>query len=124
MLVAAALIALVVGVVHSLLGEILIFSKLRDSGIVPTRPAHPLSGRNVRILWATWHLATVFGWAFAGVLFTLAQTSDAFRSATLNATVCAFFTGSILVFIGTGGRHPGWIGLLAVAALTMYSTTA
>ncbi len=118
----AAIVAVIVGIVHSTLGEILIFKKLRTSGVVPTEPAPPLQARNVRILWATWHLASVFGWAFAGILFTLAQDSGPVHIAALNATIFAFLGGSLLVLIGTKGRHPGWLGLLAVAALVFLSS--
>lgn len=121
-LVAAAIIAVIVGIVHSALGELLIFKKLRTSGVVPTEPAPPLQARNVRILWATWHLASVFGWAFAGILFTLAQDSGSAHMAALNATMFAFLGGSLLVLIGTKGRHPGWLGLLAVATLAFLSS--
>ena len=121
-LITAAIIAFIVGIVHSALGEILIFNKLRTSGVVPSEPAPPLQARNVRILWATWHLASLFGWAFAGILFTLAKDSDSVHIAALNATMFAFLGGSLLVFIGTKGRHPGWLGLLAVAALAFLSS--
>ncbi|MBT3313378.1 MAG: hypothetical protein HN390_02075 [Anaerolineae bacterium] len=122
-LVAAAIIAVIVGIVHSALGEILIFKQLRASRIIPTKPAPPLRARNVRILWATWHLASVFGWAFAGILFTLAQDSVSVHTAALNATIFAFLGGSLLVLIATKGKHPGWLGLLAVAALAFLSST-
>jgi hypothetical protein len=59
LLVAAAVIATVTGFVHSLLGERLIFRHLRASSLVPSLPAPPLQSRHVRILWATWHLASV-----------------------------------------------------------------
>lgn len=36
----------------------------------------------------------------------------------LSAIVYANLGGSVLVLIGTKGRHPGWIALLLVAALT------
>lgn len=60
-LATAAGLAVLIGIVHSFLGERLIFRKLRDGSFVPDREAPPLSARNVRILWATWHLASVFG---------------------------------------------------------------
>jgi hypothetical protein len=39
------------------------------------------------------------------------------------AIVGAFLAGSVLVLVATRGRHPGWIGLLAVAALSHLGTT-
>lgn len=122
MLVAAGVLALVTGLVHSVLGEVLIFRHLRSGGLVPAMGAPPLRERNIRIIWATWHLATVFGLAFAGVLLRLAVVPhiDSPSSLIVSAAVFAYLAGSLLVLIGTKGRHPGWIALLVVAALTWF----
>jgi hypothetical protein len=121
---AAGIVAILVGVTHSVLGELLIFRKLRSGHLVPANPAPPLASRNVRILWATWHLASIFGFALAGILFSLAAGSDSLRAAVLNSIVFAFAGGALLVLIGTRGRHPGWIGLLVVAGLTYIGAAA
>ena len=126
MLVAAGVLALVTGLVHSVLGEVLIFRHLRSGGLVPAMGAPPLRERNIRIIWATWHLATVFGWAFAGVLLRLAFAphNDSPGSLIVSAAVFAYLAGSLLVLIGTKGRHPGWIALLVVAVLTWFGANA
>ena len=117
-LAVAAGVAFLTGVAHSVLGEMLIFRQLRRGTLVPGQDAPPLRSRNIRIIWATWHVATLFGWAFAGVLLQLALSPQAsLVSLFLNATVAAYAGGSLLVLVGTGGRHPGWIALAAVAAL-------
>jgi len=113
----AAIVSVLVAIVHSLLGEILIFKKLRVRGIVPTEAFGPLQSRNIRILWATWHLASVFGLGFATILFAAATGHATLDSMTIYAIVSAFVGGSALVLFATQGRHPGWIGLLAVAIL-------
>lgn len=125
MFIAAGAVALITGLVHSLLGEVLIFRHLRRGGLVPTMAAPPLRARNIRIIWATWHLASVFGWAFAGILFRLAIAPDSSASALLaTAIVLANLAGSLLVLIATEGKHPGWIALLLVAALTWFGANA
>ncbi len=108
-MLAAAVVAITVGAIHSVLGEVLIFRHLRQAGIVPTMSAPPLKERQVRILWATWHIATVFSWAFAFALLELTSTGE--------AAILAFLGSSMLVLLGTRGRHPGWVGLLVVAIL-------
>ena len=117
-LIAAAVVAVLVGVVHSVLGEFLIFKKLRSSGLVPKESALPLQSRNIRILWATWHLASVFGFALAAIIFSLSNSPAPKNSTIFNALILAFVGGSALVLIATKGKHPGWVGLLAVAILT------
>ena len=125
MFIAAGVIALITGVGHSVLGEILIFRHLRSSGLVPTMAAPPLRERHIRIIWATWHLASVFGWAFAGILLRLAIAPDGSPSALIvSAVVFANLAGSLLVLIGTKGKHPGWIALLLVALLTWFGASA
>jgi hypothetical protein len=119
---AAGVLALIVGAAHSVLGEILIFRHLRSRGLVPAMGAPPLRERHIRILWASWHLATVFGWASGVVLLRLASpsTESSLQAFVENTIVLAFLGGSFLVLIGTKGRHPGWIGLLGVAALAWF----
>ena len=123
---AAGSLALITGIVHSVLGEILIFRHLRNGGLVPAMAAPPLRERNIRILWATWHLGSVFGWAFAGILFRLAVAphDSSLIAFVLSTIVFANIGASLLVLIGTKGRHPGWIALLAVAVLTWLAASA
>ena len=123
LLATAAVLALVTGVVHSFLGERLIFRHLRTSSIVPTLPAPPLQNRHVRILWATWHLASVLAWALAGLIWQLASNPESALSARsiLVASAAGFIAGSLLVLFATRGRHPGWIALAIVGGLSWAS---
>lgn len=115
--VIAAVLASLVGLVHSILGETLIFGRLRQNGFVPTNGGSLLGEKDIRILWASWHVLTVFGWCFAAILLWLSLPSPSTSSAWFieRAIVIAMLVGSALVFIGTKARHPGWAGLLAVA---------
>lgn len=113
----AAIVSVLVGAVHSFLGELLIFRKLRKSGVVPTEAVPPVRSRNTRILWATWHLASVFGFGFAAILFAAATGQAVLHPTTIYAVIWSFFGGSMLVLFATKGKHPGWVGLILVAAL-------
>lgn len=124
-LIAAAALAFVVGLVHSVLGEIMIFRRMRKPGrVIPTDGGGILLGSNVRILWASWHVLTVFGWGMAAILVWLSRSglwgSDA-RGVGVDVVehtiAISMLAGSMLVLIATKARHPGWIGLLGVAAL-------
>ncbi|MBL8299338.1 MAG: hypothetical protein JNN30_13450 [Rhodanobacteraceae bacterium] len=119
LLTLAAGLLILTGLVHSLLGEWLIFRHLRQGTLVPQLGAPPLLARNVRILWATWHLASVFGWGFAVMLLGLEAAPDGpVRDVVLQAVSAAAAGGSTLVLVGTRGRHPGWVVLGAVAGLS------
>ena len=112
----AGFLSIIVGLVHSILGEFLVFKNLRNGSIVPTTSAPPLRERNIRILWATWHLASIFGFAIGAILIQLATTAEA-PAFIIRSIALSMFSGSILVFYATKAKHPGWIGLLVVALL-------
>ncbi len=117
--VAAAALAFLVGIIHSVLGEILIFRRLRTGGVVPTNGSTLLDERHVRILWASWHVLSVMGWGMASILLWLAMEPSAAGNTAFieKAIIASMLGGALLVLIGTRGRHPGWIGLLGVAIL-------
>lgn len=116
LLVAASALVVVVALVHSVFGERLIFRHLRSRSIAATRPAPPLRSSHVRILWATWHLASALALGLAIVLGRLALDPSP-DTVMLWAIAGAFTVSGALVLGATSGRHPGWIGLFASAVL-------
>lgn len=115
---AAGCLAFVVGLIHSALGERLIFSRMRNGGgIVPTSAEPVLLERHVRILWASWHIVTVFGWALGAVLIRMAFPAGPIELFVRNSVILAMLASSALVVVGTNAKHPGWLGLLGVAVL-------
>jgi len=66
LLLAAAVLLFFIGVVHSVLGEKLIFIRLRSR--IKDQTSLDLSERHVRILWVSWHLVTLFGLVLVTVL--------------------------------------------------------
>ncbi len=102
-LLIGGLVAIVVAVVHSVLGEVLIFQRMRKETIVPTQGQPVLRERYVRILWATWHIVSVFH-----------PVTDV-RGLFLRTVAISMGVSSALVLFATKGMHPGWVGLLIVA---------
>lgn len=125
-LFAGGILSALTAIVHSALGEALIFRYLRSKGVVPDLAMPPLPPRRTGILWATWHLASVFGLAFSAMLFAAALQPPAAPGANvaLMAISIANLLASLLVLIGTGGRHPGWVALLAVSAIAGVASLA
>jgi hypothetical protein len=118
-LASASVLLAIIGSVHSMLGEVLIFRRLRKGGLVPIDGGSALRERQVRILWATWHAVSALAWAMSVMLWQLARTPapDPLQSQLLAAIAAGSLGASALVGIGTRARHPGWLGLLAVAVL-------
>ena len=119
LLITAGALSLLIGIIHSVLGEVLIFSRLRQGSIVPTVGGERLRERHVRILWANWHLVTILGFACAALLFRAGlHPSLPFQPFMTTTITWAMAAGGLLVLYATKGRHPGWAGLLAIAVLT------
>jgi hypothetical protein len=116
---AAAMLIFAIGLVHSVLGERLVFRRMREDGVIPTNGGQVLREGHVRILWASWHVATALGWCVAIVLAwaSLPSSSQQETSFVVQAIVAGTLACSLLVLVGTKGRHPGWIAFLAVAVL-------
>ena len=120
----AGILCFLLGIVHSILGEHLIFNNKRNKGnLVPSVESTALKERHLRIIWATWHLASVFGWCIGALLVKISMEHDLLNSDTKVFVVqCIMFTmglGSLLIFIGTKGKHPGWIVLLLIGFMLL-----
>ena len=122
-LFAAGCLSLALGLIHSVLGEILIFKRMRTGGIIPTN-GHPiLQERHVRILWASWHLVTIFGWGLGAILlrYSALNSESSNQLFIENTILVSMLSGAFLVFVSTKGKHPGWVVLLAIAILLAIS---
>ncbi|WP_293796756.1 hypothetical protein [uncultured Bosea sp.] len=126
LLLGAGVVMALTALVHSVVGEILIFRQLRNGGIVPTQGGPLLRERHVRILWASWHLVSILGLAFAAILIAMAQTPGEPLPNTwlLKVTIAGTLAGSVLVLFATRGRHPGWLSLLVAAILAWLGSSS
>lgn len=120
----AGVLCVVLGLIHSILGEVLIFNPKRHNGkIVPTKRTSELREKHLRIIWATWHLASVFGWCIGAILVKTSLTQNELSPKVIDiiiqSSMYGMFAGSLLVLVGTKGRHPGWIVLLLIGILSL-----
>lgn len=125
----AGILCFIIGIVHSILGETLIFKAKRKKGrIVPSIGNEYLKPGHLRIIWATWHLASVFGWVLGAAMSYIAldenHVDNPFSANFIKLSLAAMIIGSALVLFGTKGKHPGWIGLLLSGILLLLGLLA
>ena len=119
-LILSAITTVVVAVAHSVLGELLIFRKLRNGGIVPTKGQGAIRSSHIRIIWATWHIVSIFGLGLSAILIYIALLPlTNIVPFVLGALAIVMGASSLLVLYATKGRHPGWIGMLIISAATV-----
>jgi hypothetical protein len=102
---------------HSVIGELLLISRLTNDGLPVVGGSPDFARRTLRF---TWHLPTVLGCGFCAILLWLALLASpgielAFveRALTLSFAAC-----TLIVLLISKGKHPGWVAFLGVTLLT------
>jgi len=115
----AGILCFLLGIVHSYLGERLIFSSKRKSGhLVPTLTNDNFRERHLRIMWVTWHLTSIFGWCIGALIVAVSFNQiELDTNLIIKIIISPMFFSSLLVLVGTKGKHPGWVVLLIIAIL-------
>lgn len=121
-LLTSGCLAIVLGIIHSILGEFLIFRHLRESELFSDDGNTKLKKRYLNTLWSTWHLVTLFGWGFGAILILLSFSELAEKSLKdlLLVVGITFFVSSIYWLFGTKGKHPAWVVLAIIALMALW----
>jgi hypothetical protein len=115
LLVAAGMSA-VGGVLHSILGERLILSRLTSEGL-PATLGSPLF--SLRVLRLFWHLVSVAWWGFTALLVLLASMPASGDTRRLIwAIAFTFLASAVVSLIVSRGKHFSWGVLLMIAVAT------
>ncbi len=121
-LVIAAALTLVIGVLHSWLGErYIVVRLLRRPDLPELFGDDTFTRRTVRF---AWHLTTVAWWGLATVLFVLSGAIAGVHvaRAALLAISVAFLASAVLAIVVTRARHLSWIVFLSIAVLCALAT--
>lgn len=120
-LMSAAFCTLLIGAVHSAMGERRIFRHLREGRVIPTRSEPHLRAYQLAIVWASWHLVTVFGLGVTAMLFAAAlpDMPPPLRAGLTACAVGIMLLAAALVAFATRGRHLAWLALSLTSALAL-----
>lgn len=113
-LITGAILAVLISVVHSYLGERFILTRLFRGTSLP----HLFGGDRFtrQTLRFAWHLSSIAWVGLAGVMisFTIADPSQS-RTAALQVISLTFLIHTLITALATRGRHLAWIVYLAIA---------
>ena len=117
LLTISAILTVLMGIVHSLLGERWIFSPLRNKWDLPALQGSVSATK--RTLRFTWHITTVLGFGIAAILFSYASLPSLGPEQLLVLRILAisYLVSFVVALVGSKGRHPSWIVFLVVGVL-------
>ena len=121
-LMVAAVLTVLIGIAHSVLGEKLLLGPLFAKGTVTRLLGSTTFARQV--LRFTWHLTTVFAFGIAAVVAYLAWwPAHPHAVWILRALAITFAASTLVSLIGARGRHFSWWVFLIISFLLWFGST-
>ncbi len=119
MLYIGSFLAVLIGVVHSFLGEKYILIRLfRKDNIPELLGSDWFTKRTLRF---AWHLTTIAWWGFSAILFVSASPSQNTQKEVLLVTGFVFLISGIISAGFTKGKHVSWVVFWAIAGISFYA---
>jgi hypothetical protein len=116
----AGILIILLGLVHSVLGEMLIFRHVRRGKARHAEAIELMPQRRWDALWSSWHLVTLLGVGLGASLLLIAWAPPTKPVPYLPAIAITFATASVFWILGTRGKHPAWIVFAAIAGILIY----
>ena len=119
MLIVGAVLAILIGLAHSYLGEKYILIHLfRMENLPMIGGSDWFTKRTLRF---AWHLTTIAWWGFAAIMLVLANPNNYSQKFVLIITATVFAVSSIISAAFTNGTHLSWIVFLSIAAICFFA---
>jgi hypothetical protein len=118
MLLIGTILLLIIGIVHSYLGEKYLLIRLFRRDDLPKLLGSDWFTK--RVLRFAWHLTTLAWWGFAAILYVLSTPSENVKSEILVITSVVFALSGIISFLFSRGKHLSWLFFFTIAATSYY----
>lgn len=121
MLYIAGFLAILIGFLHSLLGEKYILVRLfRNNNLPQLLGSDWFTKRTLRF---AWHITTVAWWGFAAILFLFASASPNIQQGALLVVGAVFLISGMFSAGFSRGKHLSWVVFGAISAICFYAAT-
>ncbi len=119
MLYIGSILLILIGFIHSYLGEKYILIRLFRRDNLPT--LYGSDWFTKRVLRFAWHITTIAWWGFAAILITIAMPYTDNIKTTLLIISAVFGVSGIISAVFSHGKHLSWIIFWLVSGLTLYA---
>jgi len=121
MLLIGTFLLLIIGVIHSYLGEKYLLIRLFRRDNLPKLLGSDWFTK--RILRFAWHLTTLAWWGFAAILYVLSTPSANLQSEILIIIAVVFALSGVVSLSFTRGKHLSWLFFFTIASISYYGAT-
>ena len=121
MLIIGTILLLIIGFVHSYLGEKYLLIRLFRRENLPKLLGSDWFTK--RVLRFAWHLTTLAWWGFAAILYVLSTPSGNVQNEILIIITVVFSLSGIVSLLFSHGKHLSWLFFFIIAAMSYYGAT-
>jgi len=121
MLYIGSFLAVLIGAIHSFLGEKYILVRLFRRDNLPELLGSDWFTK--RVLRFAWHITTIAWWGFAAVLYIFTRPSENIKAEILLVIGVVFLFSGIFSAGFTKGRHISWIVFWAISGICFQAAT-
>jgi hypothetical protein len=122
MLIIGTILLLIIGLIHSYLGEKYLLIRLFRRENLPKLLGSDWFTK--RVLRFAWHLTTLAWWGFAGILYVLSTPSVNKQNEILIIITLVFTLSGIVSLFFSRGKHLSWLVFFVIAAISYYGITS
>ncbi len=119
LLIIASFLLILIGFIHSYLGEKYILIRLFKRDNLPKILGSDYFTK--RVLRFAWHLTTVSWWGFSAILYFLSNPSFNNRFEILLTISVVFTISGLISFLFTRGKHLSWLFFFSIASVSCFS---
>jgi len=119
MLYLGCVLAILIGFIHSYLGEKYLLIRLFRRDDLPKLLGSDWFTK--RVLRFAWHITTLAWWGFATILYLLAEPGADLRQNILLVIGMVFLLSGALSAGFSKGKHLSWLVFWAIAGISFYS---
>lgn len=118
MLIAAAALAVFIGLVHSILGERFILIRLFRQPLPPLFGSDDFTKKTLRF---AWHITTLAWFGLAAIILHINGVSTD-RTVILQIIALTFGLSALLALVASRGKHFSWLVFGAIAVLCLMAS--
>lgn len=119
MLLIGTFLLILIGCIHSYLGEKYVLIRLFKRDNLPKLLGSDWFTK--RVLRFAWHITTIAWWGFAAILYFLSTPSEDIRAEILITITIVFTISGLVSLFFSRGKHLSWVCFFAIAGACLFS---